>query len=41
MKDTNPGSGVPVVIVRPSDVIGSIVYGEWVHKYFEIIFKSV
>lgn len=41
MKDTNPGSGVPVAIVRLNGVIRSIVYREWVHKYFEIISRSV
>ena len=41
-KDTNAGSGLTVVIVRPDGVIGSIVYGvEGVHKYFEIIFRSI
>ena len=41
-KDTNPSSGLIVVIVRPDGVIGSIVYGvEGVHKYFKIIFRSI
>ena len=41
-KDTNIGSSLTVVIVRPDGVIGSIVYGvEGVHKYFKIIFSIV
>lgn len=41
MKDTNPGSGVPVAIVGPNGVIRSIVYEEWVFLNISRLFPGV